>query len=322
MDRVEVVIPTWNKAAMLAEVLCDLGRQTYPIERVIVVDNGSTDDTAAVARGAGAEVISMGSNAGFAAAVNRGIQQAESEWIAVLNNDITLEPDWLEKLMSKVGNAWFATGKLLDAGAHQRIEGSFDALCRGGCAWRCGHGKLDSEIWNLPKTIQLAPWTAAIFRADLFNRIGLLDEQFESYLEDVDFGLRCAEAGLNGLYVPEAIGYHRGSGTLGRWHPDTVRKMSRNQLLLVAKHYPRNWVKRYGWCILVAQILWGFLALRHGAFLAYVSGKIDGLRRFRAARGEGCAGFPGIVEQSEREIRELQSSTGFDLFWRLYFALT
>ena len=323
MGRVRVVIPTWNKSALLAEVLGDLGRQTYPIERVIVVDNGSTDNAADVARRGGRGSDRMGSNVGFAAAVNRGIQQGGSEWIAVLNNDVRLEPDWLEKLMARVrDDTWFAAGKILDAGAHERMEGSFDALCRGGCAWRCGNGRPDSEIWNQPRTIQLAPWTAVIFRADLFDRIGLLDEAFESYLEDVDFGLRCAEAGLTGLYVPEAVAYHAGSATLGRWHPDTVRKIARNQLLIVAKHYPRNWVKRYGWCILVAQLLWGLLALRHGAFLAYLAGKIDGLRRFQAARGEGCADFPAIVERSEREIRELQSATGFDLFWRLYFALT
>jgi GT2 family glycosyltransferase len=329
VDRVAVVIPTWNRPTLLAQALADLGRQTYPIERVIVVDNGSTDDSALVARRLGAEVITLGANAGFAAAVNRGIQEAGSEWIAVLNNDVSLEPDWLEKLMAQLGNdAWFATGKLLDAGAHERIDGTFDALCRGGCAWKCGHGRLDSELWNQPRSIQLAPFTAAVFRADLFRRVGLLDEQFESYLEDVDFGLRCAEQGLSGLYVPEAVAYHAGSATLGQWHGDTVRKMARNQLLLVAKHYPPDWVKRYGWSVLVAQILWGFVALRHGVFLSYLAGKMEGVRSFRAARGKHCANFPAsiqfsaIIERGEQEIRDLQSLTGFDLFWRLYFALT
>jgi len=337
VTRVAVIIPTWNRSSLLARVLADLGRQTYPIERVIVVDNGSTDDSAAVARRAGAEVIALGTNAGFAAAVNRGIghagSEAGTEWIAVLNNDVTLEPDWLAQVMAKVGDAWFATGKLLDASAHDRIEGCFDALCRGGCAWRCGHGRLDSELWNQPRSIQLAPFTAAVFRADLFRRVGLLDEQFESYLEDVDFGLRCAELGLSGLYVPEAIAYHAGSATLGRWHRDTVRKIARNQLLLVAKHYPQDWIKRYGWCVLIAQTLWGFVALRHGAFRGYLAGKIEGARGFqaargRAARGEHSANFPAIVqfsaiiERGEQEIRELQTLTGFDLFWRLYFALT
>ena len=177
-------------------------------------------------------------------------------------------------------------------------------------------------MWNQRRTIQLAPFTAAVFRAALFERVGFLDERFESYLEDVDFGLRCAEAGFGGLYVPEAVAYHQGSATLGRWHPDTVRRISRNQLLLVAKHYPPNWILRYGWPVLIAQALWGFVALRHGALLSYVAGKADGLRQFREARGKHCPRFPAVVEQSENDIREIQQSTGFDLYWRLYFALT
>ena len=325
---VDIVIPTWNGAPLLAATLETLSRQTYPISRVIVVDNGSTDDSAALAAKAGAQVISLGANQGFAPAVNRGIRAATAEYIAIVNNDVTLPPEWLARLMDKLeaklegGKAWFATGKLLNAQQHDRLDGSYDAICRGGCAWRCGHGRLDSEHWNRPRTIRLASLTAAVFRAGLFEALGLLDERFESYLEDVDFGLRCAEAGFSGLYVPEAVAYHRGSATLGRWHPDTVRKMARNQVLIIAKHYPPYWIIRYGWSVFIAQGLWGFLALRHGTLLAYLAGKLDGLRQFRAARGKHCAAFPAIIEESEQEIRDIQESTGFDLYWRLYFALT
>lgn len=328
MTRVAIVIPTWNRASLLAQALESLARQTYPIDRVIVVDNGSTDDSAQVASRAAAQVISLGKNAGFAAAVNRGIREAKTDFICILNNDVTLEPDWLERLMAKLDpaegpdQAWFATGKLLDAGDRERIDGSFDAVCRGGCALRCGHGRRDSMLWNRPRTIHLAPLTAAVFRASIFQKVGLLDEAFGSYLEDVDFGLRCAQAGLSGVYVPEAVAYHRGSATLGRWHPETVRNIARNQLLLVAKHYPPNWVLRYGWPVFVAQSLWGFVALRHGAPFSYLAGKLQGLRQFRKARGKHCAALPAILEQSEQEIREIQESTGFDLYWRLYFALT
>jgi GT2 family glycosyltransferase len=328
MEHVAIIIPTWNRASLLALALENLARQTFPVQRIIVVDNGSRDESVAVAKRAGAEVISLAANAGFAAAVNRGIREAAGmEWICVLNNDVTLEPDWLARIMGKLAadESWFATGKLLDAQARDRIDGSFDAICRGGCAWRCGHGRLDSPLWNQPRTMQLAPFTAVVFRTATFDRVGLLDESFESYLEDVDFGLRCATAGLSGLYVPEAVAYHQGSATLGRWHPDTVRKMARNQLLLVAKHYPQNWVLRYGWQVFVAQSLWGFIALRHGALVSYLAGKVEGLRQFRELRGKPCPAvgrLPEILEKSEREIREIQQLTGFDLYWRLYFALT
>lgn len=319
-----VVIPNWNGSAMLAKLLDELRSQSFPIERVIVVDNGSTDDSVTVAKRAGADIIELGSNRGFSHAVNLGIQSSRTEWIAILNNDVSPDPDWLRNLVEKAeaADAWFATGKLLDTASRHRIDGAFDAVCRGACAWRCGSGRPDSPLWNQPREIRFTPFTAAIFRSKLFERIGLLDEQFESYLEDVDFGMRSATSGFTGVYVPEAVAYHTGSATLGRWHPATVRKIARNQLLLVAKHYPRKWVLSYGWPVFVAQGLWGLVALRHGAGFAYLTGKLDGLRLFRRARGRSAANLAAIVENSEKDIREIQRLTGFDLYWRLYFALT
>ena len=104
-SRVAIVIPTWNRAALLGQALENLGRQTYPIDRVIVVDNGSTDDSAAVAARAGAQVITLASNAGFAAAVNRGLRETDTEWIGILNNDVTPAADWLERLMAELESA-------------------------------------------------------------------------------------------------------------------------------------------------------------------------------------------------------------------------
>jgi GT2 family glycosyltransferase len=333
MSQVATVIPNWNGAARLANLLERLRRQTYPIDRVIVVDNGSTDDSLAVAKDAGVTLIELHSNTGFSHAVNCGIQAAAADWIAIMNNDVSPEPDWLAQLMSNAesAKAWFATGKLLDDSKQHRIEGAFDAICRGGCAWRCGNGRPDAPVWNQPREIQFAPLTAAIFRAELFQRVGLLDEAFESYLEDVDFGIRCSMAGFTGIYVPQAVAYHTGSATLGRWHRDTVRKISRNQLLLIAKHYPPKWILRYGWPVFIAQGLWGLVALRHGTAFAYLQGKLEGLRLFQQTRGTALSrsrlgmtrlGMRAILERSEKEIHELQQLTGFDLYWKLYFALT
>ena len=324
MDRIAIVIPNWNGSALLGKLLDDLQRQTHGIDQVIVVDNGSGDDSARVASAAGATLIELGANTGFAHAVNCGIESADTEWIAILNNDVSLAPDWLARLMGKLlgSGRWFATGKLLDARDRERIDGSFDAVCRGFCAWRCGQGRLDSPVWNEPREIQFPPFTAAVFRAELFARVGLLDEDFESYLEDTDFGIRCATAGFGGIYVPEAVAYHRGSATLGRWHPDIVRKIARNQLLLVAKHYPAKWILRYCWPIFVAQTLWGFVALRHGALTAYLAGKLEGLSALRRAKGKYQGNLPAILKQSEREIHQLQRLTGFDLYWKVYYALT
>ncbi|HEY1204320.1 MAG: glycosyltransferase family 2 protein [Bryobacteraceae bacterium] len=330
MPGVTVVIPNWNRRDLVRRLIGQLRAQSHPVAEIIVVDNGSNDGSAEAARQAGARVLEMGRNAGFSAAVNRGIAETKTDLMAVVNNDIEPAADWLERLVEAVQEppVWFAAGKLLSAAQPGVLDGAYDALSRGACAWRAGHGRKDGEVWNRPAPIRFAPFTATLFRTDLFARIGPLDEHFESYLEDVDFCLRAARQGCFGMYVPAAVAVHQGSATLGRWHPEVVERIARNQVLLVAKHYPARDLLRYGWPILVAQTLWGGVALRHGRLLSFLRGKIGGLAMFRSVRREAAGASPGaaslseILEQSEAEILRLQRSTGFDLYWRLYFALT
>ena len=318
---ISAIVPVWNGRELLERLLRTVEAQTVRADELIVVDNGSEDGAPELARQAGARVIAMGRNAGFAAAVNRGIRESRGEWIAVLNSDVELAPDYFEKLARSDG--WFATGRILRTGTEE-IDGTFDALSRGGTSWRVGSGRKDGALFGASRKIWSAPWTAALFRAELFRKIGVLEESFESYLEDVDFGVRCAFGGFDGRYIPEAVAWHRGSAALGRWHPETVRRIARNQLLLIARHYPPPLVRRWLWPIVAAQVLWGLVALRHGAGIAWTSGKLEGLKRFESVRGKTAA--PEVLEQlvydGEQTIREMQGATGYDTYWKLYFLMT
>jgi GT2 family glycosyltransferase len=327
---VTAVIPNWNGGRRTERLVGALQAQSRPPDEIIVVDNASVDASVEMARSRGARVIELGRNAGFAGAVNRGVEAARTRWVAILNNDVELEPAWLERLAgaAEQTGAWFATGRLLDGRDRSLIDGTYDLLCRGGCAWRAGHGRADGPAWARRRRIRFAPLTAALVRRDLFQQVGPLEERFESYLEDVEFGLRCALAGYRGLYVPEAVAVHAGSATLGVWHPDTVRRMSRNQALLVAKHYPGRALLGWAWPVLAAQLLWGLVALRRGRFSAWLRGKRaalrmwSGLRREAAWRGTHPRRLRRILRASEAEIHRLQRQAGFDPYWRVYFALT
>jgi GT2 family glycosyltransferase len=315
---ISAVVPVWNGRELLAKLLDTVEQQTCKAAELVVVDNGSTDGAPQLAAARGARVIPMGRNAGFAAAVNRGIRESRGDRIAVFNSDVELAPDYLERLSAAGG--WFATGKILRR-SDQRIDATFDAVSRGGCAWRVGSGRTDDALFSSRRHICSPPWTAVLFRAEVFERVGYLEESFGSYLEDVDFGLRCAAQDLCGTYEPSAVAWHHGSAAFGKWHPEIVRLIARNQLLLVARHYPvRLW-----WPILVAQLLWGAVAIRHGRLLAWLRGKWQGLRAFRNARRAAGPINSKVLErllEDEHLIREVQLSTGADTYWQLYFLLT
>jgi len=308
--NITAVIPVHNRADLLDRLLRTIRSQSMPFAGVIIVDNGSTEDVHHEA----CRTIAMNGNAGFARAVNAGWRTASTEWIAILNSDVELAPDWAERLIAGAGEASFATGLILNAANRDSIDGTYDLMSRAGCAWRAGHGEQASPA--APSPIAIAPGTACLFRRDVLERMNGFDETFGSYLEDVDLGLRCLREGLTGVYIPEAVAWHHGSATLGRWNPEVVRLISRNQLKLVARHYDRALFRACFWPILTGQLLWGLVALRHGAPLAWVRGKIEALRGFRLIAPPSPR-LREFLNHSEREIQ----ARAHDAYWRWYFRL-
>lgn len=310
--RVAAVIPVHNRAELLKCLLATLRAQTTPVSRIIVVDNNSTDGAGDLAESNGCHVIRLGSNLGFATAVNRGWREAAEPWIAILNSDVELDPRWLERLLQPQAN--FATGAIFDAAHRTTIDGTYDLVSRAGCAWRAGHGQQSTQLHTT--SIHAAPGTACLFRRDVLETLGGYDESFGSYLEDVDLGLRCLARGIAGVFVPDAIAFHHGSATLGRWHPEIVRLISRNQLLLLARHYDRNLIRRWLWPILAGQLLWGMVAARHGALGPWFRGKREALAGF-VAQGHPSPRLCEFLLNSEAEIRQRAT----DPYWRWYFRL-
>ncbi len=327
MATISVVIPTWNRADLLRSVLANLEEQTRRPDEIVVVDNGSRDDSVEVARAHGVRVIQYEENRGFAVAVNDGISQSTGDWILILNNDVVLRRDWIERLTASVWreNSAFGVGKLLRPDGSDEIDGSWDLVSRAAYAWRCGYGKKDGTVWSSRRTIHFAPMTAALFSRKVFETVGLLETRFESYYEDVDFGVRCALAGITGTYEPEAVATHMSKTSLGKRSYRVYFLSARNQVLILAKYYSTRTLLRFAWPILVGQCLALLAAAKQRNFWAALRGKWAAIRRWRTFRPKATPDWQRQVErtfsQSEREIRTLQRQVGFDSYWRLYFSL-
>ena len=335
MPTVSAIVPTYNRADLVRSIVTNLQGQTHPPDQIIIVDNGSADATQIVARELGADLLVFPENRGFAVAVNEGIRHASAEWLLIANNDVVLEPTWIDRLLTSLdrSNALFGIGKLFRKDGAGTLDGSWDLVSRAAYAWRCGYGRKDGEVWSFPRKIWLAPMTAALFHRQVFERVGLLETRFESYYEDVDFGIRCALAGVEGIYEPAAVAVHIGKATLGQHARRIMYLTARNQVLLLAKHYPSRTLRRFAWPILVGQFLALMVAAKHGQLFTGLRGKGDALRQWPAFRKDlNLAAHPealraaaqaieAAVTESELEIRHLQQKIGFDIYWRLYFSL-
>ncbi len=327
---VTVVIPHRNRADLLESVLRSVAAQRLPADHrveVIVVDNGSGDASAAVARDHGARMLSLGTNRGVSYALNRGIERARGDWILLLNNDVELAHDWIAVLLETAdrAGAWFATGKIYDARQRHLLDGAGDAVCRGGSAWRLGHGRPDGPTFRESRKTYFPSATASLFRREFFTRAGGFDEEFFAYLEDVDLGMRAAVLGLRGVYVPQALAWHRGSETAGRWSDRSVFWITRHQLTIVAKHYSEPMLLRFGGPLAVAQILWLALVAARGKIVPWLRGVRLGVTDFRNRWHPGSR--PGedalsrVLCEAEQEIERLQTASGWDSYWKWYFRL-
>ena len=311
-EAIHVVIPSWRGAAHLALLLPGIAAQTLQPAEVLIVDGASEDGSQEIAQQFGARFLNLGSNLGFAAAVNRGFGETGGAWIAVLNNDLRLAPDWLEQLAK--ARAPFAVGKLLQWAQPDRIDATWDLPSLSGVPMRAGHGQPDGAFWNQDREIDVAPWTAILISRAYWDATGGLDEAFGSYLEDVDIGLRGAKLGFRGAYRPAAVAWHKGSSTLGPWHPNQVRLTARNQLRLIAKH------GGCGWKVFVGQTLWGLAAARNGCAGPWLEGKWAGRNDLQSIPAPSPQ-----LRRLEEELFAVGATTGLpnlDRFWRWYWTLT
>lgn len=324
MLDVSVVIPNFNRAGLLERALESVAAQTDAPGGVVVVDNGSTDGSVECAERYGAQVIRFETNLGFARAVNEAARQCKARYIMVLNNDAVLAPECLARLCEAAerSEAAFAAPLVLSETDPSKLDGAWDLLSLSGCALRAGHGSPLAEPFLTSRSIRFAPFTALLVRTSVFKALNGLSEDLGTYMEDVEFGLRCALNGQSGVYEPQARAMHRGSATDGAWSGRMVRQIARNQLLLTALHWPNPMGFRLAWTVFVGQLLWGLSAVRRGRALDWLGGKREAASMYGQFRTLPRLASPEILvrllRESETELRSLAKGA----YWRVYRMLT
>jgi hypothetical protein len=201
---------------------------------IVVADNGLSATMRDRVRSAGARVVSMGENAGFARAVNRGARVADGHVLVIINDDIVPCNGFLTGLVAALSSAEQAAGVLIQERAPQLIESAGVEIDRVLAPYDYLHGLPVTRLADDTLAAPLGPCGgAAAYRRDTFLQVGGFDERFFAYLEDVDLGLRLRGAGATCTLATNARALHAGSSTLGdrSLAKDCVVGQSRGYLL-------------------------------------------------------------------------------------------
>ncbi|HLB47440.1 MAG TPA: glycosyltransferase family 2 protein [Anaerolineales bacterium] len=236
---VSVVVLNFNAREMLATCIESLRRQTLADFEVIVVDNGSTDDSAAYVREhcPDCRLLSYTENMGFSKRNNDGIRVATGRYIALVSNDVTLDETWLCDLVA-VAQQNERIGVV--GGAQYHADERSRLVFSGGRVWRwLGSCLNDGSRANETKDVDWISGSAILFRREVIDKIGLWDEGYRAYFEDVDFCLRAKRAGFRVVYHPQAIAWHGVGRTFGK-DPQRRRYEYESKFRFIFKNLSRS----------------------------------------------------------------------------------
>ena len=282
---VSIVIVSYNGRAHLARCLAAALAQQGPSFEVIVVDNGSSDGSAAFVRERfpAVRLVALNHNAGFAGGNNRGAAAAAGSWLVFLNNDTEVQPGWLQALVAAAGaseTTGLVTSQIVFLHDPSILDSAGDAVTRAGGAFKRGHGR-PTHHYPAREPVFAACGASFLISKRLFDECAGFDEDFFLSHEDVDLSYRVRLRGYTCLYEPASIVRHVGSASLGRTSTLSIFHGQRNLEWLYVKNTP-------GWVLPVTLPLHAIYVLAAGVYFT----AIGHLPSFLCAKLAALRGLP------------------------------
>ena len=297
---ISVVITNYNGRRYLPDCLSSLELQTYRDFETILVDNASTDGSVEFVEEnyPMVRIIRNRENLGFAGGTNAGIRAARGEYILTLNNDTRADPGFVEHLRKAMGAdpavGMCAAKMLFPDGS---INSTGICISRSGAAWDRGMYEPDRGQYDHLEEVFGPCAGAALYRREMLDEVGLFDEDFFLYMEDVDLAFRARLAGWSCRYVPEAKVYHHHGGTAGVGTDLAVYYGNRNVVWYVVKNFPSR--------LLVTSIPW--ILGRNLAVVPYYAIKGRGLAIVRS-KIDAVRGIPRMLRKRSTILRNIPDS--------------
>jgi len=241
---ISVVIVNWNGKHLLGECLDSLMTQCFTKVEIILVDNGSQDGSVEFVRERyqSVRIVNLPDNLGFAGGNNAGIRIASGKYIALLNNDTKADTEWLVNMLTEAETGPPTIGmwacKILSYDNPSLIDNVGLLLYPDGLGRGKGRLETDRGQFDQKKEAFFPSGCAGLYRREMLNEVGLFDEEFFAYSDDVDLGLRARLAGWGCVYVPLAKVYHKYSSSSSAYSPLKAFLVERNRIWVLLKYFP------------------------------------------------------------------------------------
>ncbi|MBK6647412.1 MAG: glycosyltransferase family 2 protein [Anaerolineales bacterium] len=317
---ISIILVTWNAGEHLSRCLSALSNQTCKDFEIIIVDNGSTDDSLTVLnswKDSPLTVKRLENNRGFAVANNIGVDIASGKWIVLLNADAYPESNWLEnfiKAAKQHPEYNFFSSRQIQYNNPHLLDGAGDEYHVSGLAWRRYYNHIKSEYGAQQEEVFGACAASAMYCRKDFLEAGGFDEDYFSYFEDVDLSFRMRLAGGRCLYVPDAVVHHVGSASTGKLSDFVVYYGHRNLIWTYCKNMPGSLFWFYLLLHLLMNIFFIFSFMFKGKGHVILKAKWDALR-----------GIPSVINKrriihktrvvSSKEVSQFMSRGVLSPYW-------
>ena len=279
---ISVIIPSYNGRRFLKECLASVCRAIDRVPQagaeIIVVDDASTDKTGEwlMQEWPAVKVVSMLSNSGFTRATNAGILASRGEWLGLLNNDTTVDENWLLAALPFMSSQAASISTMIYYTGNRGIDSAGDSYTVIGTAIKRGHLRISfsSEDDSASLPLFSACAASAFYRRSALVAVGLFDEFLGAYYDDIDVGFRLRVAGFEINSSPGSICHHFGNSSYGENEFRVWYQSSRNSEIVFWSNMPGRLLLKYGPSHMAFNVFQLLTMVFSGHFFAYLLGKI------------------------------------------------
>jgi GT2 family glycosyltransferase len=292
---ISIIILNWNGLDCIIECITSVEKTKYKNVEIIVVDNASTDGSPEKIKELFPHIylIQLDKNIGYAAGNNKGFSIAKGKYVATLNNDVIVEPEWLTQpiqFLEENENAGIIACRQMNFDNHEIIDCLYSYPLRSLLFRPMGNGKKYSlkPLFSQPGYVIGAAGASAIYRKKLLDELGGFDERYYSYHEESDLCMRAFLSGWKCLYAPQSTVFHKGSFSFNRIKKQQAFYHERNRIWFIYKFFPSFLILKYAFWIFIMELrLFRVLFIKRKVGITFFSAIYKGfigVKQFNASR--------------------------------------